>query len=157
MERRAVVIVGSGPAGAGSALALARADPGLARETLLLDKARHPRAKTCAGGVIPKAVRLLDELGVPFAVPHARVDAAGVARDRGVELREDVRVMHLVRDGDGVRVETDRATYWAPVVVGADGSGSVVRRLLVRGRAGLLARAVMCDVPVEATRWDGCA
>jgi flavin-dependent dehydrogenase len=186
MDRRAIVIVGSGPAGAGTALALARADPALAGEVVVLEKARHPRDKTCAGGVIPKAVQLLRELDIPFAVPHRRVDHAGVAvpgrpaiqlpgtdlcrvvrrsefdaqlawtaRDRGVDLREKERVTHLARDGAGVRVETDRRTYWAPAVVGADGSGSVVRRALIEGRAGAIARAVMCDVPIEATHWDG--
>ncbi len=185
MERREAVIVGSGPAGAATALRLAALAPELAAGMLLLDKARHPRDKTCAGGVIPKALRLLEELGVPLAVPHARVDAAGVAvpgrtlaiagsdlcrvvrrreldaalawaaRERGVELREGERVVHLARDAAGVCVETDRCTYRAPVVVGADGSGSVVRRALVGDGAGAVARAVMCDVPLAETRWDG--
>jgi flavin-dependent dehydrogenase len=187
IERRQVVIVGSGPAGAATALRLAARDPAVAARTVVLDKARHPRDKTCAGGVIPKAVRLLDELGVPLAVPHARVDAARVAvptvaaaldvpgddlcrvvrrrefdarlawaaRDRGIDLREEEHVTHLARDGGGVRVETTRGVWWAPVVVGADGSGSVVRRALVDGGGGMVARAVMCDVPVAATRWDG--
>jgi flavin-dependent dehydrogenase len=136
--------------------------------------------------VMAQACAALDELGVPVAVPHARVDVDGVAvpdrppitlggrdlcrvvrrcefdahlawaaRERGVELREEARVIHLVRDGDGVRLETDRETYWTPIVVGADGSGSVVRRALVPRDTGPVARAVMCDVPVEATRWDG--
>src|SRR3989475_8831563 len=152
---------------------------------LLLDKARHPRDKTCAGGVIPKALRLLEELGVPFTVPHARVDSAAVAvpgrrvavagsdlcrvvrrrefdarlawaaRERGVEVREGERVVGLSRDGAGIRVETDHRAYWAPVVVGADGSGSVVRRALVGDGAGAVARALTCDVPVADTRWDG--
>ena len=185
MERREVVIVGSGPAGAATALRLAALAPAVAAGTVLLEKARHPRDKTCAGGVIPKALRRLETLGVPFAVSHARVDRAKVAvpgaevrvdgddlcrvvrrrdfdaalawaaRDRGVELQEGERVIHLAREGDGVRVETDRHVYRAPVVVGADGSGSVVRRTLVGDGAGPLARAVMCDVPVDATRWDG--
>jgi flavin-dependent dehydrogenase len=186
MERRAVVIVGSGPAGAATALRLAARAPGLARQTVLLEKAHHPRDKTCAGGVIPKALRLLDELDVPFAVPAARVDRAAVAipgrdvtvvgedlcrvvrrrefdahlawaaRDRSVELREGERVVHVARDGAGVRVETDRAAYWAPAVVGADGAGSVVRRALVaRDDADTVARAVMCDVPLAATTWTG--
>ncbi len=186
MERRAAIIVGSGPAGAATALRLAALDPALAARTLLLDKARHPRDKTCAGGVIPKAVRLLAELGVPFAsVPQVPVDDARVqvpgetvtvrghdlchvvrrreldatlawtARARGVELREDERVVAVVRDGDGVRVETPTRTYWAPVVIGADGSGSLVRRALVPGTAGPNGRAVMCDVPVAETAWDG--
>ncbi len=187
VERRAVIIVGSGPAGAATALRLVACDPALASETLLLDKAVHPRDKTCAGGVIPKALRTLEDLGVAFTVPHARVDAAAVAvpgasvtvagrdlcrvvrrhefdatlawaaRDRGVDLREGERVTHLARDGEGVRVETDRSVYWAPVVVGADGSGSAVRRALVPGPAGPVARAVMTDVPVAATAWDGYA
>jgi len=187
MERRDVVIVGSGPAGAATALRLAAVAPEVAARTVLLDKARHPRDKTCAGGVIPKALRLLDELGVPLSVPQARVDRAAVAvpggrvsvdagdlcrvvrrrdldaslawaaRDRGVELREEERVTHVARDGAGVRVETHRETYWAPVVVGADGSGSVVRRALVGDGAAPVARAIMCDVPVADTPWDGYA
>jgi flavin-dependent dehydrogenase len=185
MERREVVIVGSGPAGAAAALRLAARDPALAARTVLLEKARHPRDKTCAGGVIPKALRRLEELGVALAVPHARVDAAAVAiprravaiggsdlcrvvrrrdldaalawaaRDRGVELRVGERVVHVGRDGDGVRVETDRRVYRARTVVGADGSGSLVRRALVGPGGGPVARAVTCDVPVAATRWDG--
>jgi len=65
--------------------------------------------------------------------------------------------VHLARDGAGVRVETDRGTYWAPVVVGADGSGSLVRRALVPGPAGPIARAVMADVPIGDAGWDGYA
>jgi len=186
VERREVIIVGSGPAGAATALRLAARAPDLAARTVLLDKAHHPRDKTCAGGLIPRALRLAGELGVPITVPHVRVDDAGVAvpgrravavagrdlcrvvrrreldaalawaaRERGVELREGERVVDLARDGAGVRVETDRRAYWAPVVVGADGSGSVVRRALVGDGAGAVARAVMCDVPLAETRWDG--
>jgi flavin-dependent dehydrogenase len=185
MHRRAVIIVGSGPAGAATALRLAARAPELAAATILLEKARHPRDKTCAGGVIPKALATLAALDVPFAVPHVGVDAAGVvvpgrrlvvhgsdlcriarrreldahlawaARARGVELREAERVVHLARDGHGIRVETERASYWAPVVVGADGSGSTVRRALVGKGGGSVARAVMCDVPLAAIAWDG--
>jgi flavin-dependent dehydrogenase len=185
LVRRDVVIVGSGPAGAATALRLAARDPALAARTVMLEKARHPREKTCAGGVIPKALRLLEELGVAFTAPHARVDGAavevpgravrvaaldlcrvvrraefdaalaGAARDRGVELREEEHVTHLAREGGGVRVETNRRTYWTPLVVGADGSGSAVRRALVGPAGGPVARALMCDVPIRATRWDG--
>ena len=181
------IIVGAGPAGAAVALRLAQLDPATASRTLLLDKARHPRDKTCAGGVIPKALRLVEQLGVRFAVPHARVDAAAIAvprrtvaidgndlcrvvrrrefdaslawaaRERGVVLREGERVVQVARDGDGVRVETADGTHWAPVVVGADGSGSLVRRALFAAEDGPVARAVMCDVPVGETRWDGWA
>jgi geranylgeranyl reductase family protein len=179
------IIVGAGPAGAAVALRLAQLDPTIAGRTLLLDKARHPRDKTCAGGVIPKAVRLVEELGVRFGVPNARVDAAAIAvprrtvaidgsdlcrvvrrrefdaslawaaRERGVVLREAEQVVEVARDADGVRVETEHGAHWAPVVVGADGSGSLVRRALFGAEDGPVARAVMCDVPVADTCWDG--
>jgi menaquinone-9 beta-reductase len=185
VERCAAVIVGAGPAGSATALQLAALSPDLARRTVVLEKAHHPRDKTCAGGVIPKAVRLLERLGVSFDVPHVRVDRAGVAvpgrelaveaddgcrvvrrrefdarlaraaRERGVDVREGERAVHVARDGAGVRIETGRRTYWAPLVVGADGSGSVVRRALVGDGDAPVARAVMCDVPVADTCWDG--
>jgi flavin-dependent dehydrogenase len=60
-----------------------------------------------------------------------------------------------MRDGQGVRVETETASFWTPVVVGADGSGSLVRRALVAADAGVVGRAIMCDVPVAGTAWDG--
>jgi flavin-dependent dehydrogenase len=185
VERREVIIVGAGPAGAATALRLAARAPALAASALLLDKARHPRHKTCAGGVIPKASALLASLGVPLDVPQARVDGAAVsipgrslaigcddlcrvvrrreldarlafaARARGIELREDAHVRAVMRDGQGVRVETETASFWTPVVVGADGSGSLVRRALVAADAGVVGRAIMCDVPVAGTAWDG--
>ena len=177
--------MGAGPAGSATALGIAARDPALARDTLVLEKSHHPRDKTCAGGVIPKGLRLLEELGVPFDVPRVRVDRARVetpvgaveiedgdlchvvrrreldarlvatVRARGVEVEEDAVVRALERDGDGVRVTTDRGTHWARAVVGADGSGSLVRRALVPGDGGVVARAIMTDVPVGATAWSG--
>ena len=185
MLRREIIIVGSGPAGAATALGIAARDPALAAGTTILERAVHPRDKTCAGGVIPKGLRSLRALGLELDVPQAPVDDARVdtprgrvdvadrdlcrvvrrreldamlawaARDRGVELREGQRVLDLVRDGDGIRVTTDDQVYWARAVVGADGSGSHVRRALVPGDGGIVARAVMTDVPVRETTWAG--
>jgi len=182
-----VIVVGSGPAGTATALRLAARAPALAARTLLLEKAHHPRPKTCAGGVIPKATALLHELGVDFDLPHAPVDAARIevpgaaltiggddlcrvvrraefdarlafaARARGVALRQGERVTALAREPGGVRVETEHGVHRARVVVGADGSGSRVRRALVDGAAAAarIGRAVMCDLPAAALGWDG--
>jgi menaquinone-9 beta-reductase len=157
----------------------------LAAGTTILERTVHPRDKTCAGGVIPKGVRLLRRLGLELDVPQVRVDRARVdtphsrvavddddlcrvvrrreldamlaraARDRGVELRENEHVRALAREADGIRVTTDTATYWARAVVGADGSGSQVRRALVPGDGGIVARALMTDVSVRDTPWNG--
>lgn len=187
MERRPAIIIGSGPAGTATALALHRRDPGLARDVLLLEKQRHPRPKVCAGGLIPAGRHWLAEHDVPFDVPHVTVDRAQVhtpnrvvghddqqlcyvirrdefdaalataVRARGIAINEQEPVEALERDGQGIRVTTARGTYHAPLVIGADGAGSVVRRTLVDADRGRIARAVMADVPVDRTTWDGFA
>lgn len=187
MERRPVVIVGSGPAGTATAIALHRRDAGLAREILVLEKARHPRPKVCAGGLIPAGRQWMAEHDVPLSVPHVTVHRARVvtptrtvghddtdlcyvirrdeldaaladaARQRGIEIREDEPVQELERHPDGIRVVGRREAYQTPLLIGADGAGSLVRRRLVDAGRGRIARAVMADVPVDRTRWDGFA
>jgi flavin-dependent dehydrogenase len=176
VERRDLVIIGGGPAGTGTALALEQLDPSLARRALLIDRAVFPRDKTCAGGLIPRTVDLLRELGLALEVPAVRVDRARVtigrkpieidsegccwivrrrefdnmllaaARRRGVEVREGVKVESLERAVGRIRLRTSHGEIEARAVVGADGAGSLVRRALVDARPGALARAVMCDV-----------
>jgi len=185
MERRPLVIIGSGPAGSASALFLHRHDPRLAAEALVLERERHPRFKVCAGGLIPHTLDCLRELDVPLGVPnaivhHARVEVPGkvvaydghelcrvvrrnefdhalvdACRARGVEVREGEKVVALRRESDGVRIETEQASYHAEVVIGADGSGSVVRRHLLPGGREHIGKAIMCDVPTDACQWPG--
>lgn len=180
METRDVVIVGGGPAGSATGLALARIDPTLASRTLLIDRAAFPRDKTCAGGLIPHTIKILRDLGLELSVPHVRVDRARVdvagerieidspgccwvirrrefdamlldaAKSRGVAVQESVRLTGLRRDRDAIVLETDQGAIRARAVVGADGSGSLVRRSLVSDDEGWVARAVMCDVPIDA-------
>jgi menaquinone-9 beta-reductase len=59
-----VLIVGAGPAGASTAIYLARHG----RNVLLLDRARFPRPKTCGEGLFPAGVDVLEDLGVLEAV-----------------------------------------------------------------------------------------
>ena len=72
-ERRAVVIVGGGPAGTTTALALAKAAPELAKDTVLLEKERYPRDKYCAGALGGRGVAILESLGALPDVPHVPV------------------------------------------------------------------------------------
>ena len=185
MERRPLVIVGSGPAGAATALFLHQHDAALAREAVVLERARHPRPKVCAGGLIPHTLSCLRELDVALTVPNVAVHRALVhvpgrtvdhddrelcrvvrrdafdaslvnaCRQRGIEVREAEKVVGLRREADGIRVDTERGSYWARMVVGADGSGSVVRRRLVPERRTRLGKAVMCDVPLATAAWEG--
>jgi len=55
-----VLIVGAGPAG--SALAYFLADHGL--DVLLVDKADFPRDKTCGDGLSPRALQILNKMGL---------------------------------------------------------------------------------------------
>lgn len=185
METPDLLIVGGGPAGCATALFLARSEPGLARQTLVLEKQRHPRHKVCAGGLIPHSMSCLRELGVELSVPHVRVHQATVrvpgrevrysgrdlcavvrrdefdallareVRRRGVELREEEKVIEVVRERGAVRVVTEKNEYRARAVVGADGSGSMVRRSLFAADRQAIGRAVMCDLPLAEIDWPG--
>jgi flavin-dependent dehydrogenase len=77
------------------------------------------------------------------------------ARARGAELREGEKVLELIREENGVRIETEKETYRARVVVGADGSGSRVRRHLIGEDTAPVGKALMCDVPLLETTWPG--
>src|SRR5690554_1016467 len=104
MDRHPIVIIGSGPAGAGTALAIHRLDAALARDILVLEKARHPRPKVCAGGLIPAGRRWLAEHDVDFAVPHVTVDRALVRTPRTTVGHDDQALCDVVR-----RAELDAA------------------------------------------------
>ena len=54
-----------------------------------------------------------------------------------------------------MRIETERGTYHARIVIGADGSGSLVRRHLVPVGRDCVGKAVMCDVPIAGIDWSG--
>jgi len=100
-----------------------------------------------------------DDRDLCDVIRRAEFDAALVAacRERGIAVREAEDVVDAVRDGSGVRLETASGTYHARLVIGADGSGSLVRRRLVDAAKTSIARAVMTDVPLRALRWRGFA
>src|SRR5512146_2876983 len=72
---RDIIIIGGGPAGLSTALHLVRDFPGLTSRVLILEKARYPRSKLCAGGLVLDAEVILQRLGLDVSeVPHVDVE-----------------------------------------------------------------------------------
>jgi flavin-dependent dehydrogenase len=142
---------------------------------VIVEKARYPREKPCAGALGGRGDALLRGLGVAIDVPSAYVDGisfrgargsavsspgrigrvvrriefdhalARAAASRGVEVRDGVRV-DAVRDEDGAAVVcTSAGEIPARVVVGSDGVGSVVRRSMGLGAGELRAQVIEVD------------
>jgi geranylgeranyl reductase family protein len=148
------VVVGGGPAGSTAARYLARAGASV----LLLDRARFPRDKPCGGGVTLRAareqeidlspvvertvmgVRLSLRLGPTFdrrygapltyMTQRCRLDAYLVdgAVEAGAAFQDGEPVRGLEVDHREVTVRTERDTYAARAVIGADGANGVVGR-----------------------------
>lgn len=147
-----VVVVGSGPAGASAARAAAESGA----RTLLLDRATHPRYKTCGGGIIGPSLAALPAgfdlperdviTRVSFTtdgrrsrtrssstpvfrmVDRSELDAAltAAAVAAGAELRESTTVTALAEHDEVVELTTSGGPVHARAVVGADGSASRV-------------------------------
>lgn len=76
-----VVIVGAGPGGSATAHYLAREG----FNVLLLDKFNFPRDKTCGDGLTPRALRVLDDMGILNAVEQVghRLDRVEFVAPKG--------------------------------------------------------------------------
>ncbi|HEY0697913.1 MAG TPA: geranylgeranyl reductase family protein [Micromonospora sp.] len=109
-----VVVVGAGPAG----LSAAHAAAGAGARTLVLEKAEHPRYKTCGGGLIGTSLAAVaDRIEVPA---HDRVDRVTFTHDgrRGFTRRHAAPLLAMVR-----REEFDDRLRAA-----AEAAGAVVRQ-----------------------------
>lgn len=150
-----VAIVGAGPAG--SSLARLLAERGVS--VLLIDKARFPRPKPCAGGISPKAIRHLgggidgvrrvdirtavisyrssrevvcsSSQPLGWTVDRARFDARLVetAVAAGAQFRDGLRVGRVDRTAEGWETGAGGQTFRSRFLVGADGAASLVARV----------------------------
>lgn len=169
-----VIIIGAGPAGSAAATALARGGCSV----LVLEKAGHPRHKSCGGGLSARLLPYLDAdlkeiiereirkvvflLGkkevsglsvnpVAYLVRRPRFDAYLVekARKAGAEVLENTPMINWREIPEGVEVQSRRGRDTASFLIGADGATSRVARKLHPGWRKQLAFSLEAEVPLR--------
>lgn len=168
-----IIIVGAGPAG--STLAYELASRG--REVIIIDKAKFPRRKTCAGGLNFRALRLLPfslegiiekfitginfthHLTSPVLRKYPEPFMATVQRDnfdyfllqqaqrQGAIFWEQVQMHSLYQDERGVEIETSAGHLRGKFLVGADGAQSQVARKLCLEKERTYILAFHSEIP----------
>jgi flavin-dependent dehydrogenase len=167
-----VAIVGAGPAGATTAILLARAG----RRVIMLDRARFPRDKACAENLSPAAEPILRELGALAAITSGPVgrmrgfrvyapsgaffqgDYSGTKDARGRALHEtglvvprlrlDAALVEAARSADVILREDWRLGRLVPL---GDAAASGYRLTAATGQADITARLVIAADGVHST------
>jgi geranylgeranyl reductase family protein len=131
-ERWDVVVIGAGPAGLSAAYEAARRGA----RTLVLERAEHPRYKTCGGGLIgPSLAAVAGLIEVPAA---DRIDRLTFTHNGRREFNRTTRepVLTMVR-----RTEFDDALRKAAVEAGAELRQHTMVRSLSSVQAGVIVGA----------------
>lgn len=173
-----VAIVGGGPAGASTALHLVRVERVRPDRIVIVDKARFPRDKPCAGAVSQLGVDVLRDVGVELTVPFVAMQGVRVITNDGIgetrcamgivtrrieldaQLLEEVkRVGVRVHEGEGLvglerapfgfRLVTPARTLTARLVAACDGAGSATRKLLGLGERARKGHLYVTETPAR--------
>lgn len=174
-----VAIVGAGPAGTSAAYLLEKQG----YKILLLDKEIFPRSKPCAGVVSPK---IYSELEIPESIKERELEGyrlfspSGVMVEstflrRGMTVRRDkfdffllkrlktpaikTKVSNCRLYKDFVEVISEKGSFRAKVVVGADGVNSAVRKIIDTTRdymkkSGDIALAIQYEILLSKDQID---
>jgi geranylgeranyl reductase family protein len=135
-----VVVVGAGPAGSSTAYFLARAGV----DVLLVDRAEFPREKVCGDGLTPRALAVLNTMGVLPRVESAgfRADDVEVFSPDGRTTRARINVERGAPSYAVIlpRITLDDMTREQAVAAGARFAGGVLIDELESDASGIVAR-----------------
>ena len=92
-----IAIVGAGPAGSTTALAIVHDAPELAAGVVVLEKARFPRDKPCAGALGGRGDALLAQIDAAVDVPGVPIDGVSFRGARGDAVAAPGRIGRVVR------------------------------------------------------------
>jgi len=149
-ERYDVVIIGGGPAGAGASYELADAGA----KVLVIEKAKYPRPKLCAGCISKRSVDLFPAFSIKNSIKGGILGFKGQefvekvsdecavivdrkefdhfliskAQEKGAHLLEEITVKDIELTPTVRKLITDKGVFEADYVIGADGYHSVTRK-----------------------------
>jgi geranylgeranyl reductase family protein len=168
-------VIGAGPAGSTLAFKLAKA--GI--KVCVLDKAKFPRRKVCAGGLPPKILDVVDfdihelirneisgvslthRIEKAFQRNYSKpllltVDRTNFddyllrkAVDAGACLMEQVAIENLIYENNMYFIRTTDQQIYAKVIVGADGANSFTAKQLSLTAVDCSHVAIQIEVPVK--------
>lgn len=170
-----VIIVGAGPAGTAAAYDLLSAG----MKVLILDKTDFPRKKACAGGITPKGMKLFrydissvvkqechtvrvrkknqtsfliqNDSPLCYMTQRKELDAFSLAKviEKGGVFQVACKIHRIEQKPHMVEIHTDIGVFNASFLIGADGAGSRVRRMITPKASNSFQFALEADVYVD--------